>query len=399
VPVEPRQYDPTRAKPGKELRGYDYIPELGDFVEVVNYEMPQDAALLAIAPNAHATGYSVIGAKITNERNSNKVRVEELRYPNRTTGGTDPEGDGNPQYPPQWEEVRECEELQEFVDRAIITNRLEDRDNEGLVEELDDTFAFREELRAYGPYHRKRTTWGPYGDEYLTRVHYDIDNVTGCPRSITRSVQFTPPVPSLDPIGRETTYKQVAASIWIKQVTQYLQPDGVSVISGSGPFVSYNYDTQIQFTFPSYIKPFVPAYDIVRTLNKHHRKTLFDIRIRTRKAFTRQVWAEKRVSYHAARPLKPNVFLWNYVDWKHDGLLFHVDIENVIADWTPISAVTLMNDTYYGAWNETVEFPASSPVTTLSYTGQIGIKTLVHCEIEQIQDRIFRKVETWVILG
>lgn len=397
---QPRQYDPTKASWGKRLTEWRFEPELGDFVEVVSYEVPQDTKFVGLAEDPHPTGYSVIGSRIANERNSNKSRVEELRYPNRVGVVPGDETDGTIVYPPQWEETRNVEELQEFVDRVIITSRLEDRDREGLVDGAHATWAFREELKQFSAFQRKRTWWGPFDDTYLTRISYETDATTGLKERIIRSVVFValPSLVGMMAPGVSVTYKQVAEATWIREERQLLADDGDSIMSGATPFAAFGYYTRMNFTFPTYIRDFNPNVDIIRTLNRNQRRTIFDIRIRTRREFSANVWGRKIVTYHAASPVRPTMFEWRYVDWKHDGALFRVNIERTIADEKSISAITLMNDTFYGAYNETVVFPASPKLTASEYIGAIGNEKIVDVDVTQIEKRIFRKVETRVFI-
>jgi hypothetical protein len=399
MPVEPRQYDPTRAHFGKELRSQRYIPEVGDFVTEVEFEVPHDIAFQYVQEDMDPVTYDVIGAEIVNERNSNKSRRKELRYPRQL----DP-GSGDPattSFPIVAEELLNAEELREFVDHTIITSRMEVKGGVIDADILGEDGVYRVEISPgqFG-YHNVRKTYRAKDGDFLVRTSYDTDPTTGNRVRVTREVVEFVPAPLAAPQlpGVSVSYKEVAEGIWIKELRELTQVDGVTPITGAGAFASYTYWSRINFTFPSYIKPFDPALDLIRTLNKQQRRTIFDIRIRTRREFTANVWAKKIVSYHAAAPTRPVVFEWRYVDWRHSGALFAVNIERVIANETLIYTSTLAHDTFFGAYFEQVVFPASPRITTDQYLGQIGIETLIDVDITQIENRVFRMVRTLVVM-
>lgn len=398
MPLEPRQYDPTRAHFGKELRSQRYIPEVGDFVEEVEFEVPHDIPFQYVQEDLDPTSWSVLGGEIVNERNSNKSRHKELRYPKQL----DP-GSGDPataSFPLITEELLSADELREFVDHTIVVSRLEPRGGSLDDEVLGVNGVYRVALdpATTGPYYKVRKVYRAKDQVFLTRESFDTDPTTGNRVRITRSVVDFVPSPLSAPQlpGVSVSYKEAADGIWIKELRELLQTDGQTPVTGAGAFATYTYNTRINFTFPAFIRPFDPFVDLIRTLNKHQRRTIFDVRIRTRREFTANVWAKKIVSYHAAAPTKPAVFEWRYVDWKHDGALFRVNIERVIANETNIFAITLFNDTFFGAWNENVVFPASPGINTDQYLGQLGVETLIDVDISQVENRVYRMVKTYV---
>lgn len=397
MPVEPRQYDPTRAHFGKELRSQRFIPELGDYIEEVEYEQPQDVPFLGVADDPDRTQWSVIGEEIVNERNSNKVRHKELRYPYRLDPGSgDP---SRPDFPIVGESEIAAEELMEFTDCVITVARLEEK-GQGLdADDLGVGGVIKASLNQYGARHNLRKIWRACSGSFLTLTSYDTDPTTGHRIRVTRSVvNFVPSPASPTVPGVSVEYRQIAKALWIKEERTLLDATGQTPVTGSAAFATVTYWTRMNFTFPSYIKPFDPYVDLIRTLNRQQRRTIFDIRIRTRREFSANVWCKKVISYHAAAPAKPAIFEWRYTDWRHDGALFRVNIERTIANETPIYAITLFNDTFYGAYNELVIFPASPKINTDQYMGQIGVETLVDADVQQIENRIFRMVKSYVVM-
>lgn len=392
MPTEPRQYDPTKAHPGRVLLGWRFVPELGDFCKEFDYEEPQDVPFLNTADNPDTSTWDVIQEEVVNERNGNKVRHKQTAYPRRDA---DEEN-----YPAVVEEVRSAEELQEFIDQTVITSRLERKGGNLNAEELGANAIFRAELTQFGPYHNVRKRYQAWDNIFLVLTSFETDPTTGHRVRVTRSVVTSVPSPLTvpKPAGVTVSYKEVANGVWIKEFRELLQVDGETPITGATAFSTVTYNTRINFTFPAFIRPFNPGTDIIRTLNKNQRRTIFDVRIRTRREFTANVWARKVVTYHATAPAKPTVFEWRYVDWKHDGAVFRVNIERVIANETPIIAITLNNDTFYGAYNETVFFPASPGLNTDQYLAAVGNEQLVDVEVNQIENRTFRMVKTYVFM-
>jgi len=366
----------------------------------VEYEVPHDIAFTYVQEDMDPATYDVIGGEIVNERNSNKSRRKELRYPRQF----DP-GSGDPatsSFPILTEELLAADELREFVDHTIITSRLEPREGStGLDSEVlgvDGVYRVTLEPGQTGPYYKVKKVYRAKDGQWLVRQSFDTDPTTGNRVRITREVVDFVPAPLSAPQlpGVSVSYKEVAEDLFIKEQRELLQVDGQTPITGTGAFATYTYWTRINFTFPAYIRQFNDGIDIIRTLNKQQRRTIFDIRIRTRREFTANVWARKVVTYHATAPTKPAVFEWRYVDWKHSGALFAVNIERVIANETTIAAITLMNDTFYGPYVESVVFPASPTITTDQYLGQLGIDTLIDADITQVENRVFRMTKTYV---
>jgi hypothetical protein len=220
---------------------------------------------------------------------------------------------------------------------------------------------------------------------------------------ITRSVVSAVPSPEVVPPGVSVEYKQIGKDKWIRTERVLMQADGITPVTGSGAFLTVTYWTRIDYTFPAYIREFIQGFDVVRTLNRNQRRTIFDIRIQTRREFTANTWAKKVITYHAVPPSKASMgslaFLnLRTVDWRYDGALFKVNIERVIANETLIQAVTLRDDTFYGAYNETVILPGSSPIDTTQLMGMIGNEQLVDMDINQIENRIYRMTKTFVTM-
>ena len=396
MPVEPRQYDPTRAHFGKELRSQRYIPEVGDFVTEVEFEVPHDIAFQYVQEDMDQTSYDVIGGEIVNERNSNKSRRKELRYPRQLDGNG---GSSAATFPVVTEEVKGSTELMEFVDHAINTSQMVPKGTSLESAEIADAGLIKAELNQYGAYHNVLKITRAWDEAFQTRTSYDTDPTTGLRVRVTRRVVYEIPVVSTAPLpGVSFSYKHVADGVWIAEERQLLLADGTSPVinAGAAAFASYTYWTRINFTFPAYIRQFDPGVDLIRTLNKQQRRTIFDVRIRTRREFTANVWARKVVTFHATAPAKPAIFEWQLVDWIHRGALFSVNIERVIANETWIAAITLMNDTYFGAYTESVVFPASPGINTDQYLGQLGIDTLIDADVTQVENRVFRMVKTYV---
>ena len=389
-PVQPKQYDPTRALNGKVLTGYTFVPELGDWAREVEFEEPMGKSLLHTAENPDPKSWDVIQESVQNERNSNKVRRKQLAYPRRNKGVEE--------YPVVTEELWQAEDLQEFLDLAVVTTQIERKG--GTLADEDLAGLYRAELSQYGPRHNVKKLYRPSGN-FLTLVHCDTDPTTGLRVRVTRSVVTSVPSPEVVPPGSSVEYKQIGQGKWIRTERTLMQADGVTPVTGVAPFLTVNYYTRVNFTFPAYIKPFDPAFDLIRTLNKNQRRTIVDLRIRTRREFTANTEARKTISYHAAPPTSSmisNVFEYRTVDWRHDGALFRVNIDRVIANETLIHVTTLINDTFYGAFFETVTFPASSPITTDLLQAQIGSWTIVDIDVQQIENRIWRMTKTSVIM-
>lgn len=452
-----RHDPPLKSSEGPYLESVEYDEEVGDYVIVREKEVPHKSARFALEPQPAFTDLYRLGSSVVNERNTNKVRLRERFYPKRVSG----EGTVLV-FPLQRTERADRSALLEFVDKLEETSQLVDRAAPFPSLGIMDIRAEKGRATEYADRVTKQST-----ELYRERVGSVTDPQTGWPIKVTRKVVFALPNPIPYVVfGHSRTYTEVASGIWIMEerewedlplddlyvkhwyesddetgfytrfyadVVQVLpaSPDaeqvGIKVsyqplangkwlrvkavqlgadgeptpISSAVPFYSYTLETMTDVSHPSYIDPPVNYHT---ELMQAEQRTAVYIDIKLRTGFTKRTKTQIDVQYFTANPGRSAVTEWSPVDWIHNGLMFQLDIRNIVANSRTISVSPMVGDNYYPfGYTETYHAPSSkrAPFTSYlnatEYIGLINSYVLVDSSVERLANGNYRRINTRVL--
>lgn len=209
---------------------------------------------------------------------------------------------------------------------------------------------------------------------WATRNKHEVDAELGLAVTITESVVAHGTARPTNTTGAFYEQRQVDSQ---RDILTAITLDG-----GVGTFNRTTYET-IQFTFPGIFL----GYSANNGFLPGNRRSIFQFNPNIRSPFTAPTKAtvnETLVTAATAATLlasSPNgngtstqtAVLWTVKprDLQYSGVLFSVNVPNVLVDAQSITATTSSDDSYYGAITETYTTIASSPTMT-AYVAAIG---------------------------
>jgi hypothetical protein len=357
--------DPLMKSRSKALESVQFDTDFGGYVVTREGAVPHQS----VRPlSTHEEGYLsdpckreypgvVIEERVSNERNSNESRLQIRSYPTQ---------EGVATFPTKLERSVDRSALARFADSVKQSQTFVSR---GAALPVLDTKTVSVSQTLYAPELDRRII--TEADAFQDRVDVVTDPDTGLMEKVVSEVVFELPTLSEQVAGRNTSYKEVATGVWIKETRLALKSDGTEVDPNSNAAIwTRSWETDDEFNFPSYQLPLL-AELFPTTFLPQQRRTVCRFKLPVRLGFRGLTQVRYTETLHAAQPSRPAAILdLNGRDWTQDGVLVNFNVKNVLMD-DPNGAfydvTTLAGDTFYGNYTERVAGTQATPVTGSIY--------------------------------
>jgi hypothetical protein len=231
---------------------------------------------------------------------------------------------------------------------------------------------------------------------WAVRNDVETDPETGLMTQVDRTVVFALPTLSEQAVGVNTTYREVATGVWIREVRTALKSDGTTIDPASAAaYYTRTWTTWEEYTMPGYmylieLAGVYQAFKLVFLPSQ--RRSVYLFKPPVRMPFTVLAKVTYTETHHAAQPVKPSN-LRNFAgkDWKHDGTLVNIDIRGILMDTTATTLAVSAGDAYHGALSEVVVTQETTPINAFEYrNNMLGTTQVVEASVRPGPNKTFR---------